>query len=511
MRIEQTIHPIFKLIVGMFTTMSLIWLLNFFIGFSLFWQGGLVLLAVLFLVLDKSCVLTSLYSRLKQWQPLYQIIFMFSFVLTLFISASSPLLQDNETYYIQTIKWANEQGFVPGLMNLHPFLGQFSGWHILQGLNFDIFNDLNAYITILVLFFAFDKLAVKVKRKPKTWLVLLPLIYMFFVPFLNAPSPDLPVILLSLLVFYLFIENYEQPNADDIKVMLVLVVFSIMIKLTALPNLWLLFVILWKYKKVLKSTVKISFFLLFFAFGLLIMKNFIITGYVFYPFTFGADIWHPDWQYPKEMLAYLGELGRNESYALHANAQVLYDFKDWLVQPDFLHTFINSSFVFLLVIISFLINKQKALLWIYGIGLVYFITILFYAPNFRFLLVFYLFFVLIIIAKIIQKWTALYLLFLTGGLIFATIIAVNFTHFNLLNIAISTPNTRYRIMKDKEGNLDFYYPDKLEHNPFWETGEAKLPALQRNQLNYFKDFFNYIPQLRKTELKDGFFSKKISR
>jgi len=508
MQINEPVHPVFKLIVGMFITMLLIWLLSFFVGFSMFWQGGLLLLAIIFLVFNKSCVLASLFRKFKQWQSVYQVFFFFFVMLTLAVSTTLPLIQDNKTYYIQTIKWVNEQGFVPGLMNLHPFLGQFSGWHILHGLNFGIFNDINAYLTILVLFFAFDKLNTKMSSMPKTWLMSLPLLYIFLVPFLNAPSPDLPVILLSLLVFYLFIENYDKPNAGDIKIMLVLVVFSIMIKLTALPNLLLLFVLLWKYKNVLKNTVKWSISLLLSAFVLVIAKNYILTGYVFYPFTFGSHIWQPEWQYPQEMLVYLGELGRNESFALQANAQVFYDFKDWLIQSDLVQSLMNSSFVFLLLVMPLFIKKQKALQWIYGIGLIYFISILFYAPNFRFFISFYIFFLLIIIEKIIQKWKPAYIIFLITGIVITSIMTMNIMRFNLINIAISTPNTRNRIIKDTEGNLEFYYPNNAEYQPFWETSDAKLPALQRNQLNYFKEYFHYIPQLRKTTLKDGFYSKE---
>lgn len=36
-------------------------------------------------------------------------------------SAALPFVVDNETYYLQTIKWLNEYGLVPGLANLHLF------------------------------------------------------------------------------------------------------------------------------------------------------------------------------------------------------------------------------------------------------------------------------------------------------------------------------------------------------------------------------------------------------
>ena len=46
--------------------------------------------------------------------------------------ASIPYVNDNESYYIQTIKWLNEYGFVKGIINIHLFFGQTSGWHITQ-------------------------------------------------------------------------------------------------------------------------------------------------------------------------------------------------------------------------------------------------------------------------------------------------------------------------------------------------------------------------------------------
>ena len=50
-----------------------------------------------------------------------KMLLLFSSLLLLAQSATSPFIIDNETYYIQTIKWLNEYGFVSGLANLHLF------------------------------------------------------------------------------------------------------------------------------------------------------------------------------------------------------------------------------------------------------------------------------------------------------------------------------------------------------------------------------------------------------
>jgi hypothetical protein len=72
--------------------------------------------------------------------------------------AQIPFILDNETYYIQTIKWLNEYGFVKGLANLNIAFGQTSGWHILQsGFNFSFisnrFNDLNGFLLVVCAFY----------------------------------------------------------------------------------------------------------------------------------------------------------------------------------------------------------------------------------------------------------------------------------------------------------------------------------------------------------------------
>ncbi|NDP26861.1 MAG: hypothetical protein GZ087_05460 [Flavobacterium sp.] len=73
------------------------------------------------------------------------------FIFSLFKCSQYPFIVDNESYYIQTIKWINEYGFVKGLGNLHIFFGQTSPFHVLQaGFNFNFLtdrsNDINGFL-----------------------------------------------------------------------------------------------------------------------------------------------------------------------------------------------------------------------------------------------------------------------------------------------------------------------------------------------------------------------------
>ena len=91
---------------------------------------------------------------LKNLTLFYKIILLLLVAGAALKSAQLPFIIDNESYYIQTIKWVNTYGLVKGLGNLHLFFAQASPWHILQaGLNLNFlpitFNDLNGFIFII--------------------------------------------------------------------------------------------------------------------------------------------------------------------------------------------------------------------------------------------------------------------------------------------------------------------------------------------------------------------------
>ena len=89
----------------------------------------------------KNKILPFFGSFFENFSIKFKAIFILFVALTALKSAQSPSIFDNETYYIQTIKWINEYGYVKGLANVHPFLAQCSFWHVLQSAtNFSILN-----------------------------------------------------------------------------------------------------------------------------------------------------------------------------------------------------------------------------------------------------------------------------------------------------------------------------------------------------------------------------------
>jgi len=138
------------------------------IFFAVNWQFHVVLLSLSAVSLKRnglsvSSYIANLKRETKTLSGFFKAILAIISILILAKCASPPFLIDSESYYIQTIKWLNEYGFVKGLVNLYLFLGQTSGWHILQSaFNFsfvyDSFNDLSGLCLLLGNYYAIVRL-----------------------------------------------------------------------------------------------------------------------------------------------------------------------------------------------------------------------------------------------------------------------------------------------------------------------------------------------------------------
>ena len=511
---KKSVSFLFDFVNGLFIALIISWIINFFLAFSTFD----------FIVLPLTIIFNIVYwyfnskhidfSKIRKLPLMYKIFLFLVFIIVLYNSSLTPFLPDNESYYIQTIKWANTYGITKGLINLHPFLGQFSAWHILQaGINFKLFfNDLNGLFFLIYVFFItlkFDDFHRRKKNKfIEIFLGIQLLSSSLLLIFVNSPSPDLPVYILALLSFYLFLKNYEQPNVSEIKQLNIIVFLAFMIKLTAFPLLVLPVIFFWRYKRELLPATKYFFVFFTLSFALITTKNYIVTGYIFYPFTWFGNIFHPDWQYPEILIKYMSGLGDIENYTIHFSKTLFKDFYHWIFQGKQM-TVVNILWLSILVLLPFLPktkDKIQGLKTIYFIGLISFILILFISPNIRFYLYFYMFFASVLLAfyykRKYEKPTLI--------IVLLTMIFINY--FTSKNDVYSTEKhfvinsvSKYsgRIATKQIGNLKYYFVknDSL----FWQTGDAPIPAIQEKQIDYFKTYFHYIPQKRTDKLSDGFY------
>lgn len=457
--------------------------------------------------------------------------------LVLFQSSSSSSYVDNETYYLQTIKWLNEYGLVPGLANLHVFLGQTSGWHILQSVfTFSYFtnncNDLNGFCLLLGIAFSITQLDNYFKKGNLHSLLigLFPSLVVLLLPFSSVPSPDLAVIVISLLLFSFFIRNDEISNPNSLTILAFLALFIVYIKISALPILLvpLLYFILHTDKK-LRKTIPTLFFGIM-VLILFVVKNIILTGYPFYPSSLITHFFAFENAIPNALYEFWWSPSKNYGFVLSQNQSSPISTFEILLQWISESWVIRSIILILLscfILVPFAISKSKnkTAFWIiYVTMIVQIVFLILTAPQFRFLLSFLMFFGLTLLSFVLVKNTPIYISLYIGlfvAILYVTFpIAIGINHnrvdfypksISLSQIVIpkSNSNLRATFSKNTKGNLQYYSPD--EHSYIWVTGDGKLPCVNRKQIDYFEMKIGYIPQMNGPTLAEGFCSKKVTR
>ncbi|WOD42585.1 LIC_10190 family membrane protein [Hwangdonia lutea] len=475
---------------------------------------------------------TILLSFKKLKMP-YKMLYLFLFIVILAQGSTKPYLIDNETYYIQTIKWINEFGFVKGLANVHMFLGQNSSWHILQaGFNFpfisNFYNDLNGYLFVIFSFLSVEKLSNYKEDIQDFGLGLILLFSLFFMQFVNAPSPDLAIFLITPYIFYLFIKKYKSICTTDFKIILSLVLFLCFVKVTMVVLSVLVIILFIKHYNILKRGIWSYSFLSMTVLGLFIAKNIVISGYLFYPIS-QIDIVNFDWKVPKELLKFykLGTYLEGMSNIDVSQLSFFETVKVWLTLPK-LDGLFNKAFVILLIVFPWVIYKNKdksSLLIIYILAILQLILLWFTSPQYRFFFVFVAFLAIQLFVTFIQsKKVGLYMVsfaVILSAIPFFIPINLNaFTNnnfamglhtFQLKNIIIPEENSKTdtKFAKHVIDDFEFYSPS--EDAFFWVTGDGDLPCVNKKQIEYMKYYFNYVPRKRTDNLKDGFKSIVVEK
>lgn len=499
----------------------------------------LIINILLFLKFRKPLIeyYTIFWNELKQLKRPLQVVLLIITILIAAQCASIPFVIDNESYYIQTIKWLNEYGFVKGLANLHLFFGQTSGWHVTQSVfNFSFlyenFNDLSGFCLLLGNIFAFQKLNEYFRNGNINYLIigLLPVFNILFFQFISAPSPDIPVYVFSFIFFFYFLENFDKTSPEILNLLVILVLYLFYIKNTTL--LFFVFPVLLfalQFKSLSKELLKpaiVSVILI----SLFITKNLIICGTVVFPSKLFTSL-TTDYAIPNSIQSFYYEELKNFGYFVTAeqyNSMSAWDlFLKWITLPK-LNGIFNKIGVFLVLIVPFFIVKfknEKALWTIYVVMVLQILLLLITSPQYRFFLNFILFFSLFCLTCFLRKKSIINLLLVFSliPVIISLFFSVNLSKFanhkSLMEISnFSVENIIFPYSNSKSntafetfilGNLKYNSPQKNDF--FWANGKGDLPCVNKAQLEYFEKYFNYIPQMRTNNLKDGFYSKEITK
>ncbi|MDP1725505.1 MAG: hypothetical protein Q8M15_01880 [Bacteroidota bacterium] len=290
---------------------------GFVLGFAvlgfmsiLFWVGGpvnflcfwvTVLGAVVALWMNREYYLLA-FTQLINWvrqQALFEkALIGLLLIVILYQSAQAPKINDMGMYYLQTMQWMHSYGLVHGLANLHPALGLGSAWHSLVVLldPFSIglghFWQLNG--VLLYVFILFCWFEIKQYASVYLWIVFIISIPVSFM-YLTAPSPDLPVLLLSGILFYTV---WFLTDKIHWFTLLLLCVFIFACKPPAFLAVLMAFVVFISIVKSAKKRILFIFFGLLLC-SLVLYKNYILSGYLLYPYS-KPDIMDVSWKVPAD-------------------------------------------------------------------------------------------------------------------------------------------------------------------------------------------------------------------
>jgi hypothetical protein len=341
-------------------------------------------------------------------------------------------------------------------------------------------------------------------------------------PFCKVPSPDLAVNVLSLLLFYYFIKQFDRKDIVTFNVLFILSVFIIYIKITALPLLFLPLVFLRIHFKKIISKVTLSFIIGFIVLLLFIIKNTILTGNPLFPSLLFKNYSTVDFSLP--MAFYDFSFNRAHCYSFFISSKKYIQsngfqiFSQWI-----LHSY-NVLVVILVILLPYFLKRyfnQKQYWILYGVMILQLVFLWFTSPQFRFMMPFVLLFSLMLVSVFIYKEETIFsAIFFTFSAAFFLLlfppkmgrnqqkISFNEHSFSYHQLVFPNKNSNLKATfhSNKIGNLKYFSPDTTVY--IWATGNGKLPCVNTKQLEYFKNKLHYIPQLRTSEIKDGFYSQK---
>ncbi len=436
-------------------------------------------------------------EKLSHFNFKFDFWFYFFLLIIIFAASFSPYLFDHYGYYVPTIYYLKEVGFVKGISNLDLLLGQTSFWHIYQA-GFSHFADsffkINSYFLVLFLIYIYE-------RKQSFLLIFIPI----FLLFVQQPSPDLPILIITLIVIN------ELINKRKNTIILYLSLFAVCIKPIVF---WLpLLVILNDFNQ---KKFNLKFIIPVFIFGgLLLIKNFWLFGFPIFPVSF-FDLNLP-WKPSQEILTYSSQIGKLKSYDMKYSFQQVsqFDFFDKIYYWFFIgyKSVMNIGIIISLLIISVFVFKKKSrfhyLLLI--LLIVKSILIISFSAQYRFFIDVYLIAIFLIFKHLSESKTIFIAVFLS------TFISVIFTFPGFVqkfNIGKRMSDFSWsQLYKPKEISIKINKEHKIGNLTFYASknliDKVHFPSLNIYDLKLYS-YYGVFPQHLKRDFKDGFFQRKLT-
>lgn len=260
--------------------------------------------------------------EINQLRGLFKVVLGILWLIILFINSGPTLMDDTESYHIQMIKWIQEYGTVPGLVNLHERYGFNSSWFSSAALfsnvpgSINLFTGLNGVLSMWFCFYLVTtagRLQNENKHREALSVFIVLTISLLIWPLLrgNAATSNYDFIT-TVMVFILFTETFlsksdqKFPQAAE---WILWPAYLFTVRIINYPLLLLTLPAWWQ----LINTRSYRKFFLYTGISLLLVlpfltRNVILSGYPFYPapyFNWFAVDWKADAQLTQNLLEYI--------------------------------------------------------------------------------------------------------------------------------------------------------------------------------------------------------------
>lgn len=187
--------------------------------------------------------------------------------------------------------------------------------------------------------------------------------------------------------------------------------------------------------------------------------------------------------------------------------------------------YINKGIIVFMIAFPLYFYQNKAKLSLYLFFLIQFIIFYITSPQYRFFLPVLLVMGLLFLAEIIHQKIKVYHMLWHINLIVLLITGIWGVNFSFLShnelmqgrpplhssqLIYPRSNTQFESLsfqKEQIGNLNYYSPE-ADSVFFYQTSDEPLPCANKTMIEYLAKEYQHIPQMRSSQLKDGFKSVK---
>ncbi|MBI1344044.1 MAG: hypothetical protein GC171_14040 [Terrimonas sp.] len=434
---------------------------------------------------------------------------------------------DTLGYHAQTIQWIEKYKAVPGLVHLQVRYGYQGLWYVSAAFFSFRFTGLHAVtfintaILAWYLFFVTGRISRALLEKEKSflligWILLLGISLISYTQVrltAASASPDFIAVLLTWLSFYLFFLADKYNNSLSLVLVSIFSITAVVIKLSVLPVLLLLPVIL--YVRLRRKDFRMGIILLLMAVMMFIpflSRNIISSGYPVFPSPI-PDLFNTDWKYDPGLTSlekdYISAYGRMPvDHSREAIDRVLHkQTGEWIPVWWNNRSLADRSIIILLIFavavmllksrIFFKISKRKAVVLFTAIAGIIFWWL--QAPDPRFGFAFIIPVPAIVFYEVFQhkkiKGKSIALLLVIGPLA----LVLSYTAYRLVNFF--SPRQLLEpvgIVEGKFKEIDCYQVKFTVPAPENSCGDAPVPCV-------YGDCSQFI--LRGSSLDEGFRAK----